>query len=143
MKSGKGPHSETCEYDCGYAHLGKSKSCGTFIAILLWWLFFLMFIKFVSGGMLFLYISQLALHDYNMKFPNLTLGNRFNEQNNNSARAWRFFVHFFAVPAQQRRKMTKFEVYLRTGTARQYILPSLSKLGRSPLSSAPTKIPFF
>ena len=26
--------------------------------------------------------------------------NRFNEQNNNSARASRFFVHFFAVPAQ-------------------------------------------
>ena len=32
--------------------------------------------------------------------------NRFNEQNNNSARASRFFVHFFAVPAQQRREMT-------------------------------------
>ena len=26
--------------------------------------------------------------------------NRFNEQNNNSARASRFFVHFFAVPGQ-------------------------------------------
>ena len=34
--------------------------------------------------------------------------NRFNEQNNNSARASRFFVHFFAVPAQLRREMTKF-----------------------------------
>ena len=33
---------------------------------------------------------------------------RFNEQNNNSARASRFFVHFFAVPAQLRREMTKF-----------------------------------
>ena len=31
---------------------------------------------------------------------------RFNEQNNNSARASRFFVHFFAVPAQQRCEMT-------------------------------------
>ena len=34
--------------------------------------------------------------------------NGFNEQNNNSARASRFFVHFFAVPAQLRREMTKF-----------------------------------
>ena len=32
--------------------------------------------------------------------------NRFNEQNNNSARASPFLVHFFAVPAQQRREMT-------------------------------------
>ena len=34
--------------------------------------------------------------------------NRFNEQNNNSARASRFFVHFFAVPAQLRPEMTNF-----------------------------------
>ena len=34
--------------------------------------------------------------------------NRFNEKNNNSARSSRFFVHFFAVPAQLRREMTKF-----------------------------------
>ena len=34
--------------------------------------------------------------------------NIFNERNNNSARASRFFVHFFAVPAQLRREMTKF-----------------------------------
>ena len=34
--------------------------------------------------------------------------NRFNEQNNNSARASRFFVHFFAFTAQPRREMTKF-----------------------------------
>ena len=34
--------------------------------------------------------------------------NRFNEQNNNSARASRFFVQFFAVAAQLRREMTKF-----------------------------------
>ena len=32
----------------------------------------------------------------------------FNEQNNNSARASRFFVHFFAFTAQLRREMTKF-----------------------------------
>ena len=31
---------------------------------------------------------------------------RFNEQNNNSAR---FFVYFFAVPAQLRREMTNFK----------------------------------
>ena len=37
---------------------------------------------------------------------NVKKNNRFNEQNNNSARASRFFVHFFAVPAQQRREMT-------------------------------------
>ena len=34
--------------------------------------------------------------------------NRFNEQNNNSARASRFFVQFFAFTAQLRREMTKF-----------------------------------
>ena len=34
-----------------------------------------------------------------------------------TARALRFFVHFFAVPAQLRPEMTK--VYLRTGTARR------------------------
>ena len=34
--------------------------------------------------------------------------NRFNEQNNNSARASRFFVNFFAVAAKLRREMTKF-----------------------------------
>ena len=34
--------------------------------------------------------------------------NRFYEQNNNSARASRFFVHFFATPAQLRREMSKF-----------------------------------
>ena len=32
----------------------------------------------------------------------------FNERNNNSTRASRFFVHFFAVAAQLRREMTKF-----------------------------------
>ena len=44
-------------------------------------------------------------------------GSRFNEQNNNSALASRFFVHFFAVPAQLLREMS--QVYLRTGTARR------------------------
>ena len=33
---------------------------------------------------------------------------RFYEKNNNSARASRFLVHFFAVAAQLRREMTKF-----------------------------------
>ena len=32
----------------------------------------------------------------------------FNEQKHNCARASRFFVHFFAVPAQLRREMIKF-----------------------------------
>ena len=39
---------------------------------------------------------------------NVKKNNRFNEQNNNSARASRFFVHFFAFTAQLRREMTKF-----------------------------------
>ena len=34
--------------------------------------------------------------------------NWFYEQNNNSVRTSRFFVHFFAVPAQLRREMSKF-----------------------------------
>ena len=34
--------------------------------------------------------------------------NRLNEQNNNSARASHFFVHFFAFTEQPRREMTKF-----------------------------------
>ena len=34
-------------------------------------------------------------------------------------RAARFFVNFFAVRAQLRRKMTKFEVDLRAGMARR------------------------
>ena len=49
----------------------------------------------------------------------LKKNNRFNEQNNNSARVSRFFVHFFAVPVQIRCKMTKFYVYLGTGTVRR------------------------
>ena len=34
---------------------------------------------------------------------NVKTGNRFNEQNNDSARASRYFVHFFAFTAQLRR----------------------------------------
>ena len=34
--------------------------------------------------------------------------NKFYEQNNKSARASRFFVHFFAVPVYLRREETKF-----------------------------------
>ena len=40
-----------------------------------------------------------------------TKSNKFSKQNNNSARASRFFVHFFAVSAQLRREMTKFQVF--------------------------------
>ena len=39
---------------------------------------------------------------------NVKKSNRFNQQKNNNSRASRFFVHFFAVPAQLRREMTKF-----------------------------------
>ena len=45
--------------------------------------------------------------------------NEFSSQNNNFARASRFSLHFFAVPAGRRREMTKFEAFLRTGTARR------------------------
>ena len=38
---------------------------------------------------------------------NVKKSNRFDEQNDNSARASRVFVHFFAVPSQLRREMTK------------------------------------
>ena len=39
---------------------------------------------------------------------NVKKNNRFNEQNNNFARASRFFVHFFVIPAQVRREMANF-----------------------------------
>ena len=45
--------------------------------------------------------------------------NEFSQQNNNFAIASRFSVHFVAVPARLRRGMTKFEAFLRTGTARR------------------------
>ena len=40
--------------------------------------------------------------------------NSFNKQNNNLARAARFFVHFFAVFAGLRRENAKFRVLFRT-----------------------------
>ena len=52
-------------------------------------------------------IRTLRNYDGNGK-ENIKKNDRFNEQNNNSARASRFFLHFFAVPAQLRREMTKF-----------------------------------
>ena len=44
--------------------------------------------------------------------------NRFNldKQNNNFARASRFFVHFFAVVARLQRETAQFHVLSRTGT---------------------------
>lgn len=44
---------------------------------------------------------------------------RFSYQNNDSPRASRLFVHFYAVPARLLREMTKFKSFLRTGTARR------------------------
>ena len=67
--------------------------------------------------------------------------NRFYKQNNNSARASHFFVHFFAVPAQLQRKMTKFWIDFRTerqGDKFYYV----SDLGLGPLSSVPTQLNF-
>ena len=40
--------------------------------------------------------------------------NSFNKQNNNLARATRFFVHFFALFAGLRRENAKFRVLFRT-----------------------------
>ena len=39
---------------------------------------------------------------------NVKKNNRFHEQNDNSARASHFFVHFFAFTTQLRREMPKF-----------------------------------
>ena len=78
-----------------------------------------------SVGLVFIpFLYRYHAHPYNLpgvSFPLLgTLrnrgddgngtseNNRFNEQNNNSPRASRFFVHFFAFTAQLRRGMTKF-----------------------------------
>ena len=52
--------------------------------------------------------------------------------------ASRFVCKFLFVSVKLRLEMTKFQVYLRTETAWRKILPSLSELGRSPLSSAAT-----
>ena len=55
-----------------------------------------------------------------------------------------FFVHFLAVPAQLRLEMTKsVQIYLRTEKTRRFILPSLSELGRGPLSQLQYKFPSF
>ena len=53
------------------------------------------------------------------------------------------YANFFAVPAQLRRAMTKFLVYLTTGTARRKILfLSFTEFKRGPLSSAPNCFSF-
>ena len=56
--------------------------------------------------------------------------NTFNNQNDNFARASRFFVHFFAVTARLRRENAKFHVVQRKDVhkRRQNFLP-LSELG--------------
>ena len=65
--------------------------------------------------------------------------NRFNEKNNNSARASRFFVHFFAIPARD-----QILSLLENASGKAINSTwSLSEFGRGPLSLAPTKIPFF
>ena len=69
--------------------------------------------------------------------------NRFYEQNNNSARASRFFVNFFAVSEQLRSEMTKILSWLENGKsmAINFALSlSLSELRRGPLFSAPTEV---
>ena len=48
-----------------------------------------------------------TLRNYNDDGKENVKNQKVNEQNNNSARASRLFVHFFAVPEQLRREMTK------------------------------------
>lgn len=86
MKSGKGLHSETCEYDCGYAHRGESNSCGTFIAILLWWLFFS-------------YVYQVCFWRYSPHAVHLLTRKILYPPHHNFARASCLFVHFLAGTA--------------------------------------------
>ena len=68
---------------------------------------------------------------------------------NNSARASRFFVHSFSVPARLPREMTKSYYYYYyffffedgNGKAINFIISVWTRV--RPLSSAPTEIPFF
>ena len=54
-----------------------------------------------------------------------------------------FFANFFVVPAQLRREMAKFLIYLKTGTGRRNnIFLYFTELERGPLSSAPKCFPF-
>ena len=63
---------------------------------------------------------------------------------NNFALASRFFVHFFAVPAQLRREMTKFKfIWERERQGDKFYHPCLNYVGRGPFSAAPTQIPLF
>ena len=58
---------------------------------------------------------------------------KFNEQNNNSARASCFFVHFFAVSAQLQREILG---WLENGNGKVIITFSLLTRTRSPLFSS-------
>ena len=53
-------------------------------------------------------VSKVAIRDFKIQRRRRQRGrqksNRFNNQNNNFARASRFFVHFFAVTARLRRE---------------------------------------
>ena len=52
----------------------------------------------------------------------------FYHQNNNFARASRFFVHFFAVVARLRRETCQFHVSWKTRTRKNYFLFLFLKL---------------
>ena len=64
-------------------------------------------------------IGTLLNYDGDNNATTTLKSNRFSYQNNNSPRASRLFVHFYAVPARLLREMTKFKSFLRTGTARR------------------------
>ena len=54
--------------------------------------------------------------------------NRLNRQNNNSARASRFFVHFFVVTARLRRDKNLFSRFMEDVNKRRLNFLSLSEL---------------
>ena len=68
---------------------------------------------------------------------------RFNEQNNNSTRASRFFPSLPLHNYDVKWPNFKFTWERERQGDEFYHLHSLSELGRRRLSSAPTKIPFF
>ena len=69
--------------------------------------------------------------------------NRFNEQNNNSARASRLFVHFFAVPAQLRREMTNFKSTWERERQGDKFYHLCQNSGKVPSLQLQTKFPSF
>ena len=64
------------------------------------------------------------------------------KENNNFARATRFFVHFFAVVARLQRETAFFSRFLEDGNKRQQFAFSFPELWRSPLEFNSKKIAY-